>query len=1047
MIRRLVFIACELSVAAILLFVGGLFWASHYIDTPEFRSLFTETLSRATGREVSLSGDININLWPEILLEVEGLDVGESPKYGTEPFARFETIHINVLVLPLFAHKLMIESVFVDGLTVAVIMGKDGHLSLESFLNAAEEAGDASVQSDWDVSLSNIEIVNTDVTFTDRRDDRVWRLSGISLRTGEIGAEAPVPVTVGSDFSLESLGVRADLALTGLVTFKPDMSGPRLSDATLTATVYGDFLPEGAAPGQLTSKVGVDWSHRTVTLESFQAQLLGLRAEGSLESGDLREKLAAEGHVTVRPFVPATLISRYAPDMPLGSVDGLKSSAFASFVRVDETGFRFTKMVLTLDDITVRGDLGVTGFTDPVFDFKLWGNTIDLDRYLPLFRTGTPFVWEDFNLPLFRAFQGAGSIRADGLKVIDTLLSDIRVKVDAGESIVFDAGAIREGQASVGGILDVAIGADGNVPTLALKARIDAESQKNGFAFLRGDAFSLSGVGAIGLDCSLPAMVCPPGERSMTIADHLNGKVDLHLFDGMARFKSASEKPLELPYDEAVISVGVRPGKGPAQHWSPLVDGSVRLQGGTAVENLSMDFQGPLSVAWDEDHLAVSGVSVNSSGFLTALPEGARRVTASANVTYDSRTHTMGVEDGFVQVLETPLTGRGALTGLNGDMEGTGEFSIRKADPKRVIRLLTGENFPTDDPEALRSWSLAARFQADKNGFTLSDAKANIDGMPLTGHVVGDGYAHPMLSFSVTGGKLDIDRYLPPDSEKELEMARQGKYVKAPPVKLPLEFLGALRLNGKAVLEELKLAKIRTRGVTGDIRADNGDIYVADIRGTSYEGAMTGDWTGRIGKESLTTHLTVHTEDMQAGPLTRDLGGKEYVRGLADVDIDMESSGATDDDILRNLDGRLAVRVSSGSFKFSGYPQEGEIRPGTMSKREVERMEQRARSRTSFQKAVAEFTAVNGVFTADKFRLEAPPVLQSYGKGGFSLPDNTIDLSIQNDFVVVPSVTLVLSGRLTDPKVSVPTGKIVNETVFNILSIPQKSLEFLRDLF
>ncbi|MBG0789636.1 MAG: AsmA family protein [Desulfovibrionaceae bacterium] len=1047
MIRRLVLIGIELLVAAVLLFATGLFWASYYIDTPEFRSLFTDTLSRVVGREVRLNGDININLWPEILLEVDDLTVGENPDFGTEPFARFDTIHLNVRVLPLLTHRLMIESVFVDGLQVAVIADEDGRFNLETFLTAAGNAGGASVQGDWAFSLFNVEIINTDVELMDRRSGRVWRLSGISLHTGEIRADAPIPVTVGSGFSLDALGIRADFTLNGLVTYGEGMTKPRLGDATLTATVYGDFLPEDAAPGQLTSRVAFDWEHRSVDLKDFQAQLLGLRAEGSLESGDLRETLAAEGHVTIRPFVPSAIISRYAPDVSVASVDGLKSSAFASFVHIDESGMRFKELVFTLDDITVRGDLAMAGFAAPVFDFDLRGNTIDLDRYLLLFYTGTPFVWGDFNLPLFRAFKGKGKIRADGLKVMDTLLSDIRMKVTADKSFVFDAGAIKKGQASVGGSLEATIGADSSgVPTLAMKARIDAESQKNGFGFLQRDAASLGGVGTLSLDVSVPAVACPPEKRSMAIADHLTGKAELRLRNGTARFKSDSGKIREMPYDEASLSMGVVPGKGPAGYWNPVVDGSVRLRGGKDVENLSMDVQGPFSVAWDESHLKASGVAVSGSGFWTVLPEGARRVNVSGRVDYDTRTHTAGVEDGFVRVLETVVTGRGVLTGLNDAPDATGEVAIDGADPKRIILLLTGEDFPTDDPEALRYWSLAARFQADEHGFALSDVKAKIDGMPLTGRVVGDGYVHPMLSFSITGGSLDIDRYLPPGADEAIEKKRASRFVKAPPVQLPLKFLGALRLDGKAVLEELKLAKIRARGVTGDIRADKGEIHVANVLGTAYEGSLAGDWTGRIGEKSLTTHLVIRVKDMQAGPLTRDLGGRDYVRGASDVDIDVESRGATDDDILQNLNGKLSVRVTSGSFKFSGYPDE-EVRPATLSKQEIEKMEQRAKARTSFRRGVMEFTGENGVFKADKFRLEAPPVLQSYGKGWFSLPDNSIDFSIQNDFVVVPSVTLVLSGRLTDPKVSVPTGRIVNDTVLNILSIPKKSFDFLRDLF
>ncbi len=1052
MTRRVVLLGIELAVAVLLLAVAGLFYASYYIDTREFRTLFTDTLSRATGREVRLVGELNLNIWPEILLEVGGLTVGEDPAFGDEPFARFETVHVNVLVLPLLANSVQVESVYVDGLHVALKSDADDRLNVESLVRTIRSGSGAAVSGDWTFSLSNIEVVNTDVLFEDGRkggeEGGRWQLSGISLRTGDIRPGVPIPLTVGSGFSSGELGLGADFSLSGLVSFNADLTDLRLDDATLTATVSGDFLPEDARPGELTSRVTFDWERRTVALDEFQARLLGLRAEGSLKSGDLRNGLSADGHVALQPFTPATLIARYAPDSPMSSVDGLKSGAFASFFHIDDSGVRFEKLVATLDDITVRGDLDMRGFVSPVFDFVLRSSTIDLDRYLPLLKTGTPFVWDDFNLPLFRAFKGRGTVRADGVAVRDIRLSDIRLKVSADESIVIDGGAVWDGQTSVGGTLSFAIGegADGN-PTLGLKADIDAESGKDGFSFIEGDAVSLGGAGVIRLDCAAPPASCPLEMRSMELLNRLEGSVELSLLNGRARFKTESGKVLELPYNELSAKADASPGSGPEAYWNPVMAVSLRTRGGREVRDLTVDAQGPVSLAWDGEHLVTDGMSVNAAGFLSVLPEGARRVSASARIAYDTKTYAAGVENGFIRVLDTTATGSGEVTGLDDDIKGSGEFSVKEANPRRIIKLLTGEDFPTADPEALGSWSLAAQVSADGHGFTLSEAKADIDGMPVTGHVVGNGYADPMLSFSLTGGKLDIDRYLPPKAERSLEERRSGKYVKAPPVRLPLRFLRALRLNGKAVLEELKLAKARSRGVTGDITADKGRIHVARIRGTSYGGDLNADWSGRVNPDYLTTELDFAVKGFDVGAMTRDLGGKDYVRGLGNVNFDLASRGTTDDDILLNLEGKVTARVTNGSFKFSGYPQEGEIRPGTLSKQEIAKMEQRARARTSFRRASAEFTVRNGVFTADKFRVEAPPVLQSYGRGGFSLPDNSIDLSIQNDFVVVPSVTLVLSGRLTDPEVDIPTGDILNDTVLNILSIPKKSFEFLRDLF
>jgi AsmA protein len=267
------------------------------------------------------------------------------------------------------------------------------------------------------------------------------------------------------------------------------------------------------------------------------------------------------------------------------------------------------------------------------------------------------------------------------------------------------------------------------------------------------------------------------------------------------------------------------------------------------------------------------------------------------------------------------------------------------------------------------------------------------------------------------------------------------------PTNLPLEFLRFLKLNGKVLFQEFTLARIRSESLEGFVRANEGDIHLSDVRGRLHGGALKADLEGKAGKDALDLHLLLNVDNMQAGPFMKDMTEREYLRGETDIKADLRSTGRTDDDILANLNGAVSLRVSNGSFKFTGWDRQFVQAKPNRSNQIGADVQRKTDGRTVFRRASSEATVKQGVFTLDKFRLEAPPVLQSYGEGGFSLPANSIDLSIRNDFVAVPSVTLRLTGKLTDPKVSVPTGRIVNDTVLNILSLPKKSFEFLRDLF
>jgi len=1050
MARRLAVVFIELWVVLVLVCAGAFFWAAYYIDTDAFRARFTQSLSAAIGREVQLVGDIGLNLWPDIALVVSDLWVAEAPGFGDEPFVMLDTMSINVRVMPLLSKSVQIESISVDGLQGKLIYTKDNRFNFQSLIvHRANGEGNGADLDGWSFKLEDVEISNANIVFKDETGGNEYRMSGITMRTGGIAAGKAVPFTVGSVFAWDK-GVSADLRLSGVVEYDAAWEKITLRETSVAATVQGAFLPEGEPPGELFADVELDWKNKKVTLRDFQARMLGLRAEGSIETGNLGKDLSVEGHVAVRPFFPAALITRLVPDFPVSKVDGLRSSAAATFFKADEKGVVFTDLVATLDDITARGRLGFTGYRDPVFDFSLRANTIDLDRYLPLFRTGTPFIWADYNLPLFRAFKGKGSVRADGLRILDTVFSDIRVAASADESIVFDAGAMRKGMVSVGGGMKVTIGQDDakGVPSLAIAAKIDAESQSRGFAFLQNKRLAVDAPGVLSVDAQVLPMPCPPDERSMVILDHLSGKIGLVLGKGTARYAAESGKTTKLGFKQANVTLAVKPrGNGAPEFWKSAVTASLKLHGDADVRGVALDARGPVSVDIVKGHVLTRGLGVKGHAALRQLPKDARRITFSGAVDYDSQNGTVRIEDGLCNVLETALSGRADITGLNKEIRAEGAFAIHDADPKRITYLLADYSIRTEDAEALRKASLSARFSADKDGFVLSDLSAELDGLPITGHVAGTGYTHPMLAFSLSAGAFDLDRYLPPSRPLSLEEKRSGAFVKAPPVDLPMAFLRFLKLNGHVSFDEFKLARVRTGKLIGHLRANNGIIHISEVQGASYGGRLTADWKGEVGKTWLKTHLKLHVEDMEAGDLMVDMTRRDYVRGKADVDIDLTSKGTTDDDILANLRGKTSSRIVNGSFKFTGYPREGFEPARFRSEEEKRKAGRRGKARTVFDKAMSSFTVHKGVFVADKFRVEAPPVLQSYGKGSFSLPENTINMSIRNDFVAIPSVTFELTGRLTDPKVHVPTGRIVNDTVFNILSIPKRSFDFFFDLF
>ncbi len=1053
MLRRSLIISAEIIGITLILLSAGLFWASYYVDTDEFRQRFSDAVEQITGTPVRLEGELNIALYPALSLEALGLVVNGGPEDNDIPLVKFDTLRVSIRLLPLLSNQVDVRSIIVQGMAVNIVQNVQGELNWQSLIDrfsAMASDTPSTGNGATEYSLSELDVMNATIVYTDKKEGQSFGLSGINLRTGAIVPGRVVPFTAKSHFALKSGEVTSEIILKGMIK-GTEYEGFTLEDSTLYASVGGAFLPSGANPGEMTARVNMDWKKRTIALDGVSVRFLGIRAEGNVQSDNFIQSLTGYGHLSVLPFKPADIVNRYLPDAPTSDIDGLKHGAISSDFLVDEAGLTLKNLVATLDDLTVRGGISMKGYAHPAFAFDLQSGVVDIDRYLPLF-TGstTPVVWDDITLDFFKAIRAQGKIKADGFKALDNTLSAVRLALNADDKAIrIDAEAIRKDQGGLAGNAVFSIGRNEttNMPTFGMRAHLTAHSQANGFDFLNIEPFKVTGTGQLTASVNVAQMDCPPQENVIGILRRTSGEIALSLGAGKGAYTQDASSKFSILYSKAECALKLSPvlvSKEGAYGFN--TDLTLRGNGGKTVRTFSLTTKGPLTWDMEENHLASSGLQVKGSVAGTLYTDMSSRITANGKVAFDTEKGVAQIDEATVRTLETTVKGDAKLTDLNTSFKAQGKVEVPAANLRRVVYLLSKFALRTGTPEALKVFKLMTNFTADKDGFKLTELEGSLDGMSFNGEIVGHGLKDPKLAFTLSGGVLDIDRFIPPSSKPTLEERRAGKKHKAPPVDLPLAFFRWLPIEGKVWLEGLKLAKINATNVSGNIKADNGAINVSDVRGKIYGGLLKAGWVGEVGEKSLTTHLKLHVEDALAGPLMKDLVKRDYVRGETDVDLNLKSSGTTDDDIVANLGGTAWVRIRNGSFKLSGYDNsapahdiEKNIPIGGVS-------ETRKR-RTVFHKAMGYFTVEKGVFTVDKFRVESPPILQSYGQGNFSLPDETIDFAVRNDFVAVPSVTIEIKGDLSDPEVTVPKGKIVDDTVRNILSLPEKSFEFFRDLF
>ena len=71
-----------------------------FFDPNDFREDISKTVKSQTGRDLIIEGDISLDVFPWLAVEVGKASLGNAPGFGNEPMASFERASFSVRLLP-----------------------------------------------------------------------------------------------------------------------------------------------------------------------------------------------------------------------------------------------------------------------------------------------------------------------------------------------------------------------------------------------------------------------------------------------------------------------------------------------------------------------------------------------------------------------------------------------------------------------------------------------------------------------------------------------------------------------------------------------------------------------------------------------------------------------------------------------------------------------------------------------------------------------------------------------------------------------------------
>jgi AsmA protein len=317
--------------------------------------------------------------------------------------------------------------------------------------------------------------------------------------------------------------------------------------------------------------------------------------------------------------------------------------------------------------------------------------------------------------------------------------------------------------------------------------------------------------------------------------------------------------------------------------------------------------------------------------------------------------------------------------------------------PRKLAAAIGQPLPPTTDPQVLERMAFKAGVKADAKGVSVSEGLLALDDSTLTFTLDARELSKPSLTFDLKLDRINLDRYLPPKTQKPPAGAGTPPADSSPgpaPQKTDYTPLRKMVMNGNVAIGKLTVSNAKVEDLRLKIAARDGLIALDPFSIKLYQGAAAGKTVVNVKGDSPVTDVQLDLDKVQVHPLLKDLADKDFLEGTARTQVALSMTGDTTARIKKTLNGKGSIDLIDGAIigvdladmaRNVKAALGGEVTSGP-------------KPRTDFAELLAPFTIENGVFHTTETSLKSP-LLRLLAAGKADLVKETLDFKIDPKLV------------------------------------------------
>jgi len=235
-----------------------------------------------------------------------------------------------------------------------------------------------------DFAVESVQITNASARYEDRKSGQILTLDQANLTTGALIEGEPFDVSFLGMLTTDKPALRVRLDVKTVAQFDLGLKRYQFDALDMTVDASGEPFSGRAVNLQLQGDGLLDLAAQVAELNQLRMSLGDMRATGTLKATALDTEPTLAGQLNVADFDARDLLRDLGQELPeMADQGALSQVAFSARLNGSASSLMLNDLNLVVDGATLKGELGVADFERQALRFKLAGDSLNIDNYLP----------------------------------------------------------------------------------------------------------------------------------------------------------------------------------------------------------------------------------------------------------------------------------------------------------------------------------------------------------------------------------------------------------------------------------------------------------------------------------------------------------------------------------------------------------------------------------------------------------------------------------------------------------------------------------------